>query len=133
MKVLESLCPNGVKKDDLEPYEANMLAIWRVIPEGKAYEGGELRDTHDEDGTPLIGPYRGRHIVDGFGNPICEFIHDEKHAWLIAAAPHLMAALERCVEQIEQMRGLFDDSDCAIQNALDSAEYAMKSATEGMV
>lgn len=122
MKTMEILCPPGIDESDLSVYESNLLAIWRVIPEGKTVGG---RDTHDEDGNLVIWPYRGRHIVDGFGNTICEFIHEERHAHLLAAAPRLLAALERCVEQIGQMREMFDDEDGAIQTALDDANDAI--------
>lgn len=137
MKALEILCPHGVKESDLGTCEANLLALWRIVPAGKAVdlvEDGKMtfRDTHDEEtGEVLFGPYRGRHIVDGFGNTICEHIHDFNHAYLIAAAPRLLAALERCVDQIEQMRGLFDDPDGTIQKALDDAYHAMALADGG--
>jgi hypothetical protein len=53
----------------------------------------------------------------------------EDNARLIAAAPVLLACLEECVSQMEQMRGMFDDSDGAIQKALDDAYEAIRMAT----
>lgn len=41
-----------------------------------------------------------------------------------AIATNLAGALDACVTQIEQMKGMFDDSDGAIQRALDDAETA---------
>lgn len=96
-----------------------MLATWRVIPEGKTADG---RDTHDEDGNPRIAPYRGRHIVNGFGSPICEFVHDAYHARLLAAAPKLLAAL--------QLIEVDEDGDGFIcREAMDVVREAMAYAT----
>lgn len=39
-------------------------------------------------------------------------------------AQTLAGALDTCVTQIEQMKGMFDDSDGAIQQALDDASDA---------
>lgn len=50
---------------------------------------------------------------------------------LIAAAPELAAALVECIEQIEQMRGMFDDQDGAIQACLARAEAALDKAAGG--
>ncbi|WP_141054918.1 hypothetical protein [Tepidiphilus succinatimandens] len=59
---------------------------WRVIPDGMWLDGDTLRPTHNEEtGEPLVAPYRGRHIVDGSGRPIAEFIHDEWDARRIVA------------------------------------------------
>lgn len=131
MKALQILCPDGIKESELSALEANLFALWRIVPAGKAVDWVEegkmaFRDTHDEEtGEVLYAPYRGRHIVDGFGNIICEFVHESNNAYLIAAAPRLLAALERCIDQIEQMRSLFDDEDGAIQAALDDANAAI--------
>ncbi|WP_126448395.1 hypothetical protein [Sulfuricystis multivorans] len=129
---------------------------WRIVEPGKTAEG---RDTHDEDGNLVIFPYRGRHIVTNGLVPVCEFVYDQEDARRIVACVNackgiptealecqakkdltaklieqhqaLLAALEGCVEQIEQMRGMFDDSDSAIQAALENAQKAIDMATGG--
>lgn len=102
---------------------------WRVVPEGMTADG---RPTHDEDtGELVVSPHRGRHIVDANGRVVCEFVHDEGDAHLMAAAPMLLAALESCVEQILQMRGMFDDSDGAIEGALEDAMDAIARTNGG--
>jgi hypothetical protein len=55
----------------------------------------------------------------------------EDKARLIASAPELLACLEECVLQMEQMRAMFDDRDGAIQAALDGAKGAIAKATGG--
>jgi hypothetical protein len=55
----------------------------------------------------------------------------EDNARLIASAPELLACLEECVLQMEQMRAMFDDRDGAIQAALDGANAAIAKATGG--
>lgn len=67
-----------------------------------------------------------RAIIDEDGIVICEpSPMGEANARLIAAAPQLLAALEGCVWQLEQMHGMFDDSDGTIQSALDDARAAI--------
>ena len=71
--------------------------------------------------------YRG--IVDENGDIICHpSPMGEANARLIAAAPALLDALQTCVTQIEQMRGMFDDEDGAIQQALEEAYRAIAAA-----
>ena len=41
-----------------------------------------------------------------------------------AVATEMYAALNQCTEQIQQMRGMFDDSDGAIESALEDADTA---------
>jgi hypothetical protein len=73
-----------------------------------------------------------RAIVDADGYTICNpSPMGESNARLIAAAPSLLASLEACVWQIEQMRGMFDESDGTIQEALDGAYEAIRMAVEG--
>lgn len=130
---------------------------WRVIQDGETAEG---RPVFDEDGTLVVAPYRGRHIVSQFGDPIAEFIHDEGNARriiacvnackgiptealecqtkkdltakLIALNRELLAVLDACVTQIEQMRGLFNDQDGTIQAALDDAYKVIQAAKGGL-
>ncbi|MDR9060627.1 hypothetical protein [Burkholderia multivorans] len=87
-----------------------------------------------EPGTPEDAEFWGIYVEEEDG---CErWVADadsreaaeQKLARLIAAAPDLLAALEACVTQIEQMRGLFDDSDGAIQAALEDAQKAINKA-----
>lgn len=67
-----------------------------------------------------------RAIIDDRDEVVCApSPMGEENARLIAAAPQLLAALEACVEQIRQMRGMFGDSDGAIQAALDAADEAI--------
>lgn len=84
-----------------------------------------------EDRVP--GAHIGyRAVVDENGYVVCEpSPMGEANARLIAAAPDLLAALERCVEQIQQMRGMFDDSDGTIQAALEDAQKAIDMVTGG--
>jgi hypothetical protein len=71
-----------------------------------------------------------RAIVDADGNTICNpSPMGESNARLIASVPNLLASLEACVWQMEQMRGMFDDSDGAIQAAIDDAKDAIAKAT----
>jgi len=73
-----------------------------------------------------------RAIVDEDGVTICDpSPMGEDNARLIAAAPALLASLQACVLQMEQMRGMFDDSDGAIQAAIDDAKDAIAKATGG--
>lgn len=131
---------------------------WRIVEPGKTAEGF---DTHDEDGNLVIAPYRGRHIVTSGLVTVCEFVHDQEDARRIIACVNackgiptealecqakrdltaklieqnqaLLAALERCVDQILQMQGMFDDCDGAIHAALEDAEQAIAEAKGGLV
>ncbi|MBU9211670.1 hypothetical protein [Burkholderia multivorans] len=47
---------------------------------------------------------------------------------LTATEAVLLAALKSCVVQIQQMQGMFDDSDGAIQAALEDAQDAIDMA-----
>lgn len=96
-----------------------LIINWRVIPEGMTAEG---RLTHDEDGNLMIAPYRGRHIVDEFGNPICEFVHNPSHASLLAAAPKLLAALQ--LIEVDK-----DGSGFVCREAMDVVRQALACAT----
>ena len=49
-----------------------------------------------------------------------------------AALLDCMGALSMCADQIHQMRGMFDDADGTIQDALDAAEDAEKKAREAI-
>jgi hypothetical protein len=127
---------------------------WHVIEPGKTADG---YDTYNEEGDLVIAPYRGRHIVTQYGDPVAEFIHDHEDARRIVACVNackgiptealecqakrdlsaklieqnrrLLAALEGCVVQIQQMQGMFDDSDGTIQAALEDAQEAIDMAT----
>lgn len=44
---------------------------------------------------------------------------------LITAAPELSAALSGLLEQVHQMRGMFDDEDGTIQAAIDDSDAAL--------
>jgi hypothetical protein len=50
-------------------------------------------------------------------------------AKLIRQNQRLLDALGSCVEQIEQMQGMFDDEDGTIQAALEEARKAIDMAT----
>lgn len=89
MKTIRLLLERGYSNVTQEEI-ANLLD-WRVVDEGTTAEG---RDTHDEDGNLIIALYRDRHIVDGFMNTLCEFVHEPDVAKLISASPLLAAALE---------------------------------------
>lgn len=81
-----------------------------------------------EDDVPgsVIG-YRA--IVDEDGTTICApSPMGEANARLIASAPDLRAALEGLLDQVEQMRGLFNDSDGAIARALKDAKLALEAS-----
>lgn len=47
---------------------------------------------------------------------------------MLLALRECLGALDACVTQIEQMRGMFDDADGTIQEAVDDAEDAEKKA-----
>lgn len=49
-----------------------------------------------------------------------------------AALLDCMGALSMCADQIHQMRGMFDDADGTIQDALDAAEDAEAKAREAI-
>jgi hypothetical protein len=130
---------------------------WRVVEDGKTAED---EDVFDEDGDVVIAPYRGIHIVSSGGRPVAEFIDDMEDAKrivacvnackgvptealecqakkdisarLIALNREVLASLDGCVTQIEQMRGMFDDSDGAIKAALDDA-YRVFRLAEGVL
>jgi len=81
----------------------------------------------DEVPGAIIG-YRA--IVDEDGSVICNLSPmGEDNARLIAAAPMLLASLEACVLQMEQMQGMFDDEDGAIEAAIHDARHAIAKAT----
>jgi hypothetical protein len=84
-----------------------------------------------DDSVP--GAFIGyRAIVDEDGYTICNpSPMGEDNARLIAAAPALLASLQACVLQMEQMRGMFDDSDGSIQATIDDAKGAIAKATGG--
>jgi len=71
--------------------EIDSLLNWRIVEKGETPDG---RDTHDESGELVVAPYWDRHIVDGFQNVICEFIHGDGDAKIISVAPLLAAAAE---------------------------------------
>lgn len=50
---------------------------------------------------------------------------------LTATEAVLLAALKSCVVQIQQMQGMFDDSDGTIQAALEDAQKAIAKAAGG--
>ena len=73
-----------------------------------------------------------------FAAPICMEDLIEKDAADRAADPvkaallDCIGALSACMDQIHQMRGMFDDADGTIQDALDAAEDAEKKAREAI-
>jgi hypothetical protein len=83
------------RKENATKGETESLLTWRIVEKGKTPEG---RDTHDENGDLIVAPYRDRHIVDGFQNIICEFVHEEGDAKIISVAPLLAAAVEHLQE-----------------------------------
>lgn len=56
------------------------------------------------------------------------YYDDNETAKVIALNRELLAALEACVTQIEQMRGLFNDQDGTIQASLEDAYKAIQAA-----
>jgi hypothetical protein len=71
-----------------------------------------------------------RAIVEADGSTVCSpSPMGDSNARLIAAAPDLLACLEECVFQMEQMQGMFDDKDGTIQAAIDNAKDAIARAT----
>lgn len=67
---------------------------------------------------------------------MAQAIEDEGHDFISAFDPagktravmkDMAGALQACVDQIEQMRGMFDDSDGTIGDALQAAEEALDS------
>ena len=81
-------------------------------PEGRAWDAGDrspvtcMEDLIEKDAT------------DRAADPVK------------AALLDCIGALSMCADQIHQMRGMFDDADGAIQDALDAAEDAEKKARE---
>lgn len=53
------------------------------------------------------------------------FDENDPAAAAFRKASGLAGALQACVLQIEQMKGMFDDSDGTIQDALDAAEESL--------
>ena len=88
--------------------------------------------------TTSAGTYKG-HIIGADGTMVVSDLEDydnevslqtlEANASLIATAPDLLDSLQDCLEQINQMAPMFDDSDIAIQNCIDNAEAAIHKAT----
>lgn len=99
---------------DHQPEARNVNSVWFIDDNVPGANLG-YRAIIDEDGYVVCSP-----------SPM-----GEANARLIAAAPDLLAALESCVTQIEQMRGLFDDADGAIKSALEDAQKAIDKATGG--
>lgn len=99
---------------DHQPEARNVNSVWFIDDNVPGANLG-YRAIIDEDGYVVCSP-----------SPM-----GEANARLIAAAPDLLAALERCVEQIQQMRGMFDDSDGTIQAALEDAQKAIDMVTGG--
>ncbi|MCO5144556.1 MAG: hypothetical protein M9895_00105 [Aquamicrobium sp.] len=70
--------------------------------------------------------------------PVCMEDLIEKDAAARAADPvkaallDCIGALSACMDQIHQMRGMFDDADGTIQDALDAAEDAQAKAREAI-
>lgn len=52
----------------------------------------------------------------------------EKVSFLVRGGPKLLAALEGCLHQMEQMKDMFDDEDGTIEAAMDDAELAVSNA-----
>lgn len=103
-----------------------------------------------DDGVPILGEVSLAYAepmlamidgedVEGGPAPICMEHLIEKDAADRAADPvkaallDCMGALSMCADQIHQMRGMFDDADGTIQDALDAAEDAEKKARAVLV
>lgn len=103
-----------------------------------------------DDGTPILGEVSladdhaptlamidGEDVEDDPA-PICMEDLIEKDAADRAADPvkaallDCIGALSACMDQIHQMRGMFDDADGTIQDALDAAEDAQAKAREAI-
>jgi hypothetical protein len=81
---------------------------WKIVEEVPGAENG-YRAIVDEDGFTICNP-----------SPM-----GEDYARLIAAAPDMLTVIQELVFQIQQMKGMFDDSDGAIRNALKDADSVL--------
>lgn len=75
--------------------------------EGNHYE--KIEEAATEEGYEFIGA----------------FDQHDPAAGAFSNAADLAGALQACRDQIEQMNGMFDDSDGTIQDALDAAEESL--------
>lgn len=89
----------------------------------EAYDNGDHYDAieaaADEDGYEFISAFDEN---DPAGRQFAPRQNDDSVSPLDAS---LSGALQACVEQIEQMKGMFGDEDGTIQDALDAAEDAL--------
>ena len=111
---------------------------WRIIPAGFWLDGDTLRPTHDEEtGESLVAPYRGRHIVDRFGNPVAEFIHDEQDARRIVACVNACKGIPTEALECQSKKDLSakliqltNELATALEDVVALAEAAMRDAGE---
>jgi hypothetical protein len=105
----------------VEPATAQTAQFWGIY---EKEEDGCLRWIADAD---------TREQAYWLANHLCKKSNDQESrvdvidAPLISAAPALREALEKCLEQIDQMRGMFPD-DPEIDEAVQAAEKALENA-----
>lgn len=115
---------------DLEvPDDATKEEVVRRIVEYTNTNISELvfdEDWSTANGLRIVAAMNGNEQI--IGHVDIDRIMSGDNARFVASFLSLLGALESCINQIEQMRGLFDDSDGAIQAALDDARGALAAA-----
>jgi hypothetical protein len=106
----------------VEPATAQTAQFWGIY---EKEEDGCLRWMADADTREDAYRLASGRILEQNDDPASHVVETDAH--LISAAQALREALEKCLEQIDQMRGMFPD-DPEIDEAVQAAEEALDAA-----